>query len=130
MNVAAVREDLERTGVLFTQHEGDVGHIPDFWRKTILALCDVLESTPLDVADSLREERQMHQDTKDLLAKAQEANGGLTEALKRSASDVEEALAKSRSAVRLVEEAVPRMRTLNNAMSPDWLRRAEEFLGE
>jgi hypothetical protein len=38
-------------------------------------------------------------------------------------------LARLALAHKLIEDALPRMRSLNNQMSPRWTREAEEFLG-
>jgi hypothetical protein len=124
-----IREILERTGRLYTNDPEDVGHISDFWRRKILDLCALLESAPLDTADALREEREGHASTREALHAAHQAYEAQLVALRSKTEDVERAQERARAAVRLVEEAVPRMRTLNNAMSPDWLRRADEFLG-
>lgn len=128
--VTEIRALLERTGHLYTQDPQDVGHISEFWRKKIVDLCALLESAPLGIATSLRTEREAHKDTRLRLSEARAYAEVLEQRLAARANDVECALEKSRAAVRLVEEAVPRMQTLNNAMSPDWLRRAAEFLGE
>lgn len=130
MITADVRGALERTGVLFTQHEDDPGHIADFWRSTILCLCGALDAAPMDAADILREERLAHGATKDELAKAlakvddMRGRVALAEEGKNKAED------DLRVAVHLVADAAPRMRTLNNAMSSGWLARAATLLGE
>ena len=128
MNVAAVRDSLERTGVLFTQVEDDPGHISEFWRKTILGLCAALEAAPTDVADHLRQEKDAHGETKSELAKALAE----VDRMRQSAADAVGARVKAeedrRVAVHLVADAVPRMKTLNNAMSVGWLQRAHKLL--
>lgn len=126
--VAEIRALLERTGHLYTNDPQDVGHISEFWRKKIVELCALLESAPLDIAAVLRTEREAHKATRLGLSEARAYAEVLEQRLAAKTNDVERALEKSRAAVRLVEEAVPRMQTLNNAMSPDWLRRADEFL--
>jgi hypothetical protein len=130
LTAADLREALERTGVLFTQYEDDPGHIPHFWRSAILGLCDALDAAPTDVADLLRQERVAHASTKDELAKARAE----ADALLARVASAEDAKSKAESdrlvAVHLVTEAAPRMRTLNNAMSPGWLARAAALLGE
>lgn len=127
---AEIRALLERTGHLYTQDPQDVGHISEFWRKRIAELCDLLDSAPLGIAAVLRAEREAHKATRLSLSEARAWAEVLEQRLAAKANDVERALEKHSAAVRLVEEAVPRMQTLNNAMSPDWLRRAAEFLGE
>lgn len=125
-----MREALARTGVLFTQLEGDVGHVPDFWRSTVVALCDALDAAPVDAAELLRQERQAHAVTLALLSDAQAAHAG---ALDEVAAEGRRRVAAEDArgvAAQLVAEAVPRMQTLNNAMSPGWLKRASALLGE
>jgi len=125
-----VRDALARTGVLFTQHEDDLGHIPDFWRAAILGLCDALDAAPVDVAEQLRAERGAHDVT---ISRLSEAHAAHAEALAEVEAEERRraaAEADGRVAVQLVAEAVPRMRTLNNAMSPGWLARASSLLGE
>jgi hypothetical protein len=130
LSTADVRGALERTGVLFTQHEDDPGHIPNFWRSAILGLCDALDAAPTDVADLLRQERVAHASTKDELTKAHAE----VDALLARVAGAEDAKGKAESdrlvAVHLVTEAAPRMRTLNNAMSHGWLARAAALLEE
>jgi hypothetical protein len=130
LTTADVRDALGRTGVLFTQYEDDPGHIPHFWRSAILGLCDALDAAPMDVADLLRQERVAHTSTKDELTKARAE----ADALLARVASAEDAKGKAEESLRkvsqLVVEAVPRMRTLNNAMSPGWLARAAAFLGE
>ena len=109
MNVAAVRDSLERTGVLFTQNEGDVGHISDFWRSTILSLCDALEAAPTDVADLLRKEKGAHAVTKDEVTKALAEVDVMRDLLAISEAAKAKAEDDLRAAVNLVAEAVPRM---------------------
>lgn len=125
---AETRELLERTGHLFTQDPQDVGHISEFWRKRIIELCDLLDSAPLDVAEALRAEREAHRVTRAALREKKALLSETESLVVAKEQDVERALDRASTAVRLVEEAVPRMQTLNNAMSPDWLRRANEFL--
>lgn len=129
MTAAEVREALERTGVLFTQHDDDPGHISPFWRKRIEELCSTLESTPLDAADLLRAEQAAHDGTRAALRDADEEIARLQTRIESTLEAKAVAEAARQSALRLVEDAVPRMRTLNNAMSPGWLARADELLG-
>jgi hypothetical protein len=130
LTTADVRGALERTGVLFTQYEDDPGHIPHFWRSAILGLCDALDAAPTDVAGLLRQERVAHESTKNELTKARAE----VDALLARVASAEDARAKAEEALRevsrLVVEAIPRMQTLNNAMSPGWLKRAFALLGE
>jgi hypothetical protein len=130
LTAADLREALERTGVLFTQYEDDPGHIPHFWRSAILGLCDALDAAPTDVADLLRQERVAHASTKDELTKARAE----ADALLARVAGAEDAKSKTEESLRevsqLVVEAIPRMQTLNNAMSPGWLKRAFALLGE
>lgn len=130
MNVAAIREDLVRTGVLFTQNEGDVGHISNFWRSTILGLCDAFDAAPTDVADLLKQEREVHSATRSELDRVRSDLDAMHQDIVRA--DQEKIVAESArsAALQLVAEAVPRMQTLNNAMSPGWLARAATLLGE
>jgi hypothetical protein len=130
LTTADARSALERTGVLFTQYEDDPGHIPHFWRSAILGLCDALDAAPTDVADLLRQECVAHASTKDELTKAHAE----ADALLARVASAEDAKSKAESdrlvAVHLVADAAPRMRTLNNAMSPGWLARAAALLGK
>jgi len=105
------RADLERTGNLFTQHEDDPGHLPAFWRKRVAELCDALEG-----ASAAEAKPQTPQEEVDALTR--KVRGVL-------APGTEAALAR---AVLLVQEALPRMRTLNNATSQRWIPLAEAFL--
>lgn len=123
-----IRDLLDRTGPLFTQEPDDVGHISDFWRRRIREMCALVESAPLDIADRLRAEVASHAETGAELEARHRDVAALEQRLASKAEEVERALERSRAAVRLVEDAVPRMETLNNAMSPDWLLRAAAFL--
>lgn len=122
------RTSLARTGVLFTQHEDDLGHIPDYWRKTVVDLCDALDAAPTDVAEHLCQERLAHVATRNELAKAL----AQVESMCQHVSAAEAAKVKAeddrRVAVHLVTDAVPRMKTLNSAMSVGWLERAQKLL--
>ena len=129
MAVAEIRELLDRTGHLYTNDPQDVGHISEFWRKRILDVCAALEAAPLDVGEALRREKAAHVQTHAALAHAELEIEDLRTGITSKDAEVERALRRARDAERLIEDAMPRMRTLNNAMSPDWLRRADEFLG-
>lgn len=130
MIASDVRSDLERTGVLFTQRENDLGHIPDSWRTTILNLCDALDAAPTDVADILEQECRAHASTKGELTKALAERNDMRERVALADAARIKAEDDRRVAVHLVADAVPRMRTLNNAMSSGWLARAATLLGE
>jgi len=125
---ADVRERLEHTGVLFTQHEGDLGHIPDSWRGIIQGLCDALDATPQNAAELLQHERADHSVTKDELTKAFAEIAFLQMKVEAAERDKRTAEEDRQKAVQLVSEAVPRMESLNNAMSPGWLAQARELL--
>lgn len=128
MNTAEVRDALERTGALFTQDENDPGHISDYWRGVVQDLCAALDAAPQNAGELLRAERAAHSDTLLKVASAlDECDAALAkaDAERRSRSAAEDA---RQVAVQLVAEAMPRMESLNNAMSPGWLARASALL--
>lgn len=128
MNTTEVRDALDRTGTLFTQDENDPGHISDYWRGVVQDLCTALDAAPQNAGELLREERAAHSDTLLKVAAAlDECDAALAEAdaERRTRAAVEEA---RQVALQLVAEAIPRMQTLNNAMSPGWLARASALL--
>lgn len=128
--IAEIRDLLAKTGVLYTRTDDDPGHLSSLWRKKIVALCDLVETLPLDAAERLTAEKHIHNEARQALKKSD----GLCEALRARLTALEaelESKAADEAFVRqLVVEAVPRMRSLNNQMSPGWLARAEQFLGE
>lgn len=128
MNVAAVRDDLARTGVLFTQNEEDVGHISDFWRGKIKALCDYTESLPINAAELLAAEKHIHAEARNALAFVEKKLRAANERIQALEAEVARVEADNAPLRQLVDEAVPRMQTLNNAMSPGWLARAAALL--
>ena len=129
MTVEDVRALLDRTGPLFTRDPEDVGHISDRWRKTILALCDLLDATPLDAAAQLREAQERIARLSADCDRSAETIADLCEQLSVARAEANEAERFALESRHLIEEAIPRMRSLNNQMSPGWLARADEFLG-
>lgn len=128
MRAEDVRALLGQTGPLYTRDPEDVGHISDRWRKVIVAFCDLIDAAPLDTAEQLRETQQQ---VAGLAAEVERLEGAVSYLVGQAEASRDEALRgqhRASEAVLLVEQAIPRMRTLNNQMSPGWLARAGEFL--
>ncbi len=129
MTVEDVRALLDCTGSLFTRDPEDVGHVSDRWRKTILALCDLLDAAPLDAAAQLREAQERIARLSADCDRMDETIVDLCEQLSVVTAEANEAERFALESRHLIEEAIPRMQSLNNQMSPGWLARADEFLG-
>jgi hypothetical protein len=110
-----LRSLLERTGQLQTKDLDDPGHLSQRWRKEITALLDSIDSgAPLGSPATP--------------STPQEEIDALIGAVRRVISgDLE---AKVARAVWLIEEALPRMKTLDNAISARWVPIAEAFLAD
>ena len=128
MTVEDVRALLDRTGPLFTRDPEDVGHISDRWRKTILAFCDLLDAAPLDATAQLRVTQEQVARLSADIDRLEDTVSYLTGQARADREAAVAAQKRASAAVQLIEEAIPRMRSLNNQMSPGWLVRADEFL--
>ena len=108
---AELRALLERTGTLFTKDANEPGHLSDRWRREIVAILDALDGGVQPTPQTPSEE---------------------VEALRTAVRDVLLGNIEKKfvHAVWLITEAMPRMRTLNNAMSEIWLPVAEAFLAD
>lgn len=124
MTTAEIRHLLDRTGVLVTQHADDPGYISPCWRRKLEEVCSVIDDTPIDAWVMLRLEKEAHEVTSEALASTQAEADRLRIQVKTDKAEFEKAY---QAALRLIDEAMPRMRTLNNAMSPGWLARAAEL---
>lgn len=128
--VAEIREALERTGTLYTRDVSDPGHISGFWRNKITAFCDYVETLPLDAAERLEAEKHIHNEARNALSFVEKRYRALQERAKQLETELAGKAEHDAFVRQLVVEAVPRMRSLNNQMSPGRLARAEQFLGE
>lgn len=126
MVTAEIRELLERTGDLHTKTVDDPGYVSSLWRSTIDAMCAVIDESPVSAAVQLRREKSLHAVTTESRDAALEEIDILKAEIANSNSIAAANIAFAR---RLIEEATPRMRSLNNQMSPGWLARAGDFLG-
>jgi hypothetical protein len=110
-----LRSLLERTGKLQTKDLDDVGHISARWRKEITALLDAIDTNvPLGSSATPGTPEE-------------EIDALIGAVRKVLVGDVE---AKFARAVWLIGEALPRMKTLNNAVSARWVPIAEAFLAD
>ena len=126
--VAAVREALERTGTLYTNDVSDPGHISDFWRNKITAFCDYVETLPLDAAERLEAEKHIHNEARNALRLVESKLRAARERIRVLEAELAPKLKRDADLRQLVVEALPRMRSLNNQMSPGWVARAEQYL--
>lgn len=107
-----VRALLARTGVQRTHDDEDPGHISNCWRREIEQLIDFVDAGLLGL------------ESRDGLALLRQSQRS-AEYERARADELRDAIARARA---VVQEAEPRMRSLNNAMTPGWLARAAEFL--
>lgn len=112
-DVPETRAALEKTGNLYTEDAEDLGHVSAFWRARIVELCDELEAKVPSFDDRPPSEQV----------------AALADSV-RQVLGFDEILAERLAmAVHLVEEAAPRMRTLNNAASARWFEMYGRFSG-
>lgn len=130
MTVGEIRELLSRTGPLITKTDDDPGHITHFWRKTVVALCDLIDTLPADVGEQLAAERRAHSVTRKALESEQAARSAVERYFKGHEETTAKIVNDLHRALQLLQEATPRMKSLNNQMSPGWLARAEELMRE
>lgn len=126
--VAEIREALERTGTLHANDASDPGHISDFWRNKITAFCNYVESLPLDAVERLEAEKHIHNEARNALRLVESKLRAARERIRVLETELAPKRERDDFVRRLVVEALPRMRSLNNQMSPGWVARAERYL--